>query len=75
MLLPLDLLGAGEWGYVAEISGDSAWVNRLAELGIQQGSRLQIIQPGTTCLLSIDGCKLCLRSSDCSQIYVQPLHS
>jgi Fe2+ transport system protein FeoA len=71
MLMPLDMLRAGEWAEVQEVSGQTAWVCRLAELGIRQGSRLQVVQPGSTCLLNVGGCKLCLRSGECSQILVR----
>lgn len=73
MLMPLDMLRAGEWAEVHEVSGQSAWVCRLAELGIRQGSRLQVVQSGSTCLLDVGGCKLCLRSGECSQILVRPV--
>ena len=73
MLLPLDVLKAGEWADVAEVSGDPAWVGRLAELGVRQGCRLQVLQPGSPCLLQIAECKLCLRASDSAQILVRPV--
>lgn len=73
MLLPLDLLNTGEWADVAEISGEPAMVGRLAELGLRQGCRLQVLQPGSPCLLQIDQCKLCLRGNDCTQILVRPV--
>jgi ferrous iron transport protein A len=73
MLMPLDMLRAGEWAEVHEVSGQDAWVSRLAELGIRQGCRVQVVQPGATCLLDVGGCKLCLRSGECSQILVRPV--
>ncbi|HEX4609605.1 MAG TPA: FeoA family protein [Urbifossiella sp.] len=73
MLLPLDMLRAGEWAEVEEVTGQPAWVGRLAELGIRQGCRLQVVQPGSPCLLSVAGCKLCLRGGECSQILVRPV--
>ncbi|MGL6097674.1 MAG: FeoA family protein [Fimbriiglobus sp.] len=73
MLMPLDMLRTGEWADIAEVTGDPAWVTRLAELGLREGSRLRMLQSGPTCLLQIDHCKLCLRGGDCSQILVRPL--
>jgi hypothetical protein len=32
-----------------------------------------VVQPGATCLLDVGGCKLCLRSGECSQILVRPV--
>ncbi|MDY3551806.1 FeoA family protein [Gemmata sp. JC717] len=73
MLLPLDMLSPGEWAEVAEVNGQPEWVCRLAELGIRQGCRLQVVQPGATCLLNVSGCKLCLRGDDSAQILVRPV--
>lgn len=73
MLMPLDMLRAGEWGEVEEVTGQPAWVGRLAELGIRSGARVQVVQPGSPCLLNVGGCKLCLRGGECSQILVRPV--
>jgi Fe2+ transport system protein FeoA len=73
MLMPLDMLRAGEWAEVEEVTGQPGWVGRLAELGIRQGCRLQVVQPGSPCLLNVAGCKLCLRSGECSRIMVRPV--
>lgn len=74
MLLPLDMLRAGEVAEVEEIHGQPAWVRRLAEMGLRQGCRVQVVQPGSPCLLQLDGCKLCLRAGECSQILVRPVN-
>jgi ferrous iron transport protein A len=71
MLLPLDMLNAGEWADVAEVSGEPALIVRLAELGVREGCRLQVLQPGSPCLLQVDQCKLCLRGNECTQILVR----
>jgi Fe2+ transport system protein FeoA len=73
MLLPLDMLQAGEWAEVEQVSGHEAWVGRLAELGIREGCRLRVVQPGSPCLLDVGGCRLCLRPGECSQILVRPV--
>jgi ferrous iron transport protein A len=72
-LLPLDMLRAGEWADVADVGGDPAWVCRMAELGLQAGCRVQMVQDGTPCLLRVAGCKLCLRGDDSAQILVRLL--
>jgi Fe2+ transport system protein FeoA len=73
MLMPLDMLRAGEVAEVAEVAGHACWVGRLAELGIRPGCRLLVVQPGAPCLLDVGGCKLCLRGGECSQILVRPV--
>ncbi|VTR96516.1 family protein : Uncharacterized protein OS=Blastopirellula marina DSM 3645 GN=DSM3645_10722 PE=4 SV=1: FeoA [Gemmata massiliana] len=73
MLMPLDMVRAGEWAEVEEVTGQADWVGRLAELGIRQGCRLQVVQPGATCLLRVAGGKLGLRGCECAQILVRPV--
>ncbi len=72
-LLPIEMLRPGEWADVADVGGDPTWVCRMAELGLQTGCRVQMLQSGTPCLLQVGGCKLCLRSDDSAQILVQPV--
>ena len=72
-LLPLELLRPGEWADVAEVSGASAWVTRLAEMGVRCGSRLRVLQAGSPCLLQIGGARLSLRPDTESLILVRPV--
>jgi Fe2+ transport system protein FeoA len=73
VLLPVELLGGGEWADVAEVSGEPNWVGRMAELGVRIGCRLQVLQPGSPCLLQVGGCRLCLRGDCAMQILVRPV--
>jgi Fe2+ transport system protein FeoA len=73
LLLPLELLGTGEWADIADVHGDPAWVGRMAELGLRAGSRVQVLQPGSPCLLRIGGGRLSLRAHHDSQILVRPV--
>jgi len=72
-LVPLDMLRPGEWADVANVAGEPGWVCRMAEMGLQAGCRVQMIQDGAPCLLRVADCKLCLRAGDSSQILVRPL--
>jgi ferrous iron transport protein A len=72
-LLPLEMLQAGEWADVEDVSGEPEWVGRMAELGVRSGCRLQVLQPGSPCLLQVGGCRLCLRGECLMQILVRPL--
>ena len=73
VIFPLDMLKPGEWADVADVTGDAGWVCRMAELGLREGCRIQMIQDGTPCMLRVADCKLCLRSDDTSHILVRPL--
>lgn len=72
-LLPLELLRCGDWAEVSEVSGATAWVARLAELGIRPGSRLQVLRAGSPCLLLVGGTRLSLRGDEAMQILVRTI--
>lgn len=73
MLLPLNMLNAGEKAEIASVSGEAAWVCRLAELGVREGCQVCVLQPGSPCLLDVAGSRLCLRGGDASHILVRPV--
>ncbi len=73
LVLPVELLCPGEWADIAEVTGEPVWVGRMAELGLQRGSRVQVLQPGSPCLLRVGGARLSLRSDEGSQILVRPV--
>jgi Fe2+ transport system protein FeoA len=72
-LLPLEMLRSGEWAEVADVSGEPGWVGRMAEMGLEIGSRLRVLQPGSPCLLQVGGSRLSLRGDWATQILVRPL--
>ena len=73
VLLPIEMLSAGEWAEVVDVSGEAACVNRLAEMGVQAGCRLCVLQPGSPCLLQVGGARLSLRSDCRLQLLVRPI--
>ncbi len=72
-ILPLELLPSGNWADVAEVHGDTSWVNRMAELGVRAGTRLKVLQSGSPCLLQVGGSRLSLRAELAMQIWVRPV--
>jgi Fe2+ transport system protein FeoA len=72
-LIPLELLGPGEWADVAELHGELGWVGRMAELGLQPGGRICMLRCGSPCLLLTGNCRLCLRGEDLLRILVRPV--
>ena len=72
-LLPMNLLRPGEWAEVADVAGEPDWVGRLAELGLRVGCRLRLVQPGSPCLVQVDGSRLSLRGDAAGQILVRPV--
>ena len=47
-------------------------VHRLEELGLREGRVLQMLQPGSPCIIRLAGIKLCFRSDDLTSVLVKP---
>jgi ferrous iron transport protein A len=75
LLLPLECLRPGEWAEVCDVSGEPAWVARLAELGVRVGCRVQMLRAGSPCLLLVGGCRLSLRGEASAVVLVRPCES
>ena len=53
-------------------SGRHALKKRLEELGLRVGRRVEMIQPGTPCIVRLEGAKLCVRHGADCHILVRP---
>lgn len=60
-LLPLHMLRAEESARLVEMDGDENQVRRLSEMGLRIGATVQMLRPGSPCLLALDGKRLSLR--------------
>jgi ferrous iron transport protein A len=74
-ILPLEVLRAGEWAEVADVSGEGCWVCRLAELGLRVGARLRMLRAGSPCLIQLGNSRLSLRGECAMCILVRPVAS
>jgi ferrous iron transport protein A len=67
-LLPLNCLAAGTAGEIAELVGRADLVQRLREMGLASGVRVEIVQSGSPCIIRVNGHRLCFR--DCESMGV-----
>lgn len=72
-LIPLSALLAGNQGRIHSVVGSSELVKHLAELGLRSGTLLEMVRPGTTCILRVDGAKLCVRGDELLRVMIAPL--
>jgi ferrous iron transport protein A len=72
-LVPLSALLAGNLGRIHSVMGNPELVRHLAELGLQSGTLLEMVRPGTTCILRVDGAKLCVRGDELLRVMVAPV--
>jgi Fe2+ transport system protein FeoA len=73
MSFPVEYLPREEEGVIVEIVGEEPSVHRLEEMGVCCGCRIRMVSPGETCLVAIDGKRMCLRLREVAEILVAPV--
>ena len=63
-MIPLHLLAAGEIGCICDVSGESTLVVRLEEMGLREGVRVRMVQPGQPCIIAFEGHRLSFRGEN-----------
>lgn len=71
-IIPLELLPAGQRARVDQLVGDDASIHRLSEMGLRHGIIVEMVQPGSPCIVKLMGNKLCIRDANLFQVLVQP---
>jgi Fe2+ transport system protein FeoA len=71
-LIPLELLPLGQRAYVDQLVGDDASIHRLHEMGMRHGIIVEMVQPGSPCIVKLMGNKLCIRDANLHQVLVRP---
>ncbi len=72
-LIPLHLMRAGECATVVDVLGRPEHVQRLHELGMRGGVDIEMVQPGTPCIVRVTGQTLCFRAADLLRVVVRPM--
>lgn len=70
-LVPLSLLRAGEKGRIGGMHGNGEAVHRLRELGLHDGAPVQMVRPGSPCIIRLRGQRLGFRMDDLAHVLVQ----
>lgn len=70
-LVPLCLLRAGEGGCVCGVVGTGDVIHRLREMGLYDGAPIQMIRPGSPCIIGLRGQRLGFRMDECANVMVR----
>lgn len=70
-LMPIRYLASGESGRVEQLLGNAEDVRRLEEMGLRCGQDIQMLQPGSPCIIRLGGSRLCFRETDSLGVMVQ----
>src|SRR5438045_1112294 len=71
-VIVLSLLSRGQTATIETVLGASGQVQRLREMGLCDGAEVQMIQPGSPCLIRLGERRLGLRSGELSGVLVRP---
>lgn len=74
-LIPLQMLPAGQVARVDHLLGAADDVQRLQEMGLHEGAKIEMVQPGSPCIVRLGNTKVCLRDANLFQILVRPTES
>lgn len=69
-LVPLSRLRAGEKGRIGGMQGDSDAVHRLREMGLHEGASVQMVRPGSPCIIRLRSQRLGFRLDDLAHVLV-----
>ena len=70
-LVPLYCLRAGQGGCVGAVVGTCDVVHRLREMGLYDGAQVQMLRPGSPCIIRLHGQRLGFRMDDCACVMVR----
>jgi Fe2+ transport system protein FeoA len=71
-LVPLSLLTAGQSATISQVLGKADHVHRLQELGFRDGTTIEMVQPGSPCIIRLGSHKLCFRPDELTSVLVIP---
>jgi ferrous iron transport protein A len=71
-LVPLGQLSAGATAIVAAVLGCADHVHRLHEMGLRSGAPIEMVQPGSPCILRLGSQKLGFRADEVLSVLVKP---
>jgi Fe2+ transport system protein FeoA len=67
---PLNQMAAGRRAAIAEIVGRAEQVQRLRELGLRRGVEVEMVSPGSPCIVRLAGQTLCIRGNELLNVLV-----
>ena len=65
------MLTSGQTAHVSQVMGDRDTIQRLAELGMCQGTHVEMVRHGSPCIVRHSGGKYCFRDGDALRVLVE----
>jgi Fe2+ transport system protein FeoA len=71
-IIPLHLTDSGTSAEVVEVLGNPEQVQRVRELGFCNGTSIDVVQGGSSCIVKLGGNTICMRTNELLNIFVKP---
>ena len=71
-MIPLRMLAAGQQADIRQLMGRPEAVHRLEEMGLRTGAEVEMVQPGSPCIIRLGSQTLCFRADELTSILVAP---
>lgn len=70
-LIPLEMMSTGEHGRINSLDGSPEFIVRLEEMGLREGASVQMVRPGSPCILAINDQRFSLRFDHKATVLVE----
>jgi ferrous iron transport protein A len=70
-VIPLPLLRPGQRAQIEQLMGLADEVHRLEELGLRVGTDIEMVRPGSPCIVATSGGRLCFRGCEATSVLVK----
>lgn len=70
-LIPLAHLASGTKARVGQLVGQPDQLQRLQELGLRDGTTIEMLRGGSPCIIRLADSKLCFRSNEAMGVLVR----
>lgn len=71
--VPFESLAENQRGRVVDVEGPDGWKHRLEEIGVREGTIVQLIKRGNPCILGIGNHRLSFRPDPGVMLLVEPM--
>ena len=72
-LTPISSLIPGQKAEVGQLTGRDTEIRRMQELGIHVGAKIEMISPGSPCVVCIDGKSYAFRATELIRVLTRPV--
>jgi ferrous iron transport protein A len=70
IVVPLEYLAVGEIGRIENVDGSTEMVTRLEEMGLRQGVDVQMVRPGSPCIIALNNHRISFRGEESAVVMV-----